>query len=51
MEIFTMLAIALCFSGITSLMYAAGSKKQAYLYVGYLLSMSSVLCSQAGMIW
>ncbi len=50
MSVLTMIAIPSAFAGITSLMYAAGSKKKAYLYAGYALSMASVLCAQAGMI-
>lgn len=50
MSILTIIAIPSAFAGITSLMYAAGSKKKAYLYAGYALSMASVLCAQAGMM-
>ncbi len=50
MSLFTLTAIPACFEGISCLMYAAGSKKQGYLYAGYLLSMASVLCAQAGML-
>ncbi|GAA0469669.1 hypothetical protein GCM10009413_02050 [Tatumella punctata] len=50
MSVLTMIAIPSAFAGISSLMYAAGSKKKSYLYAGYALSMASVLCAQAGMI-
>lgn len=50
MNIFTLLAIPSCFAGIICLMNAVVSKKKAYLYVGYGLSMASILCAQAGML-
>jgi hypothetical protein len=50
MSVFTLFAIPSGFAGIGCLMHAIGSKKKVYLYAGYLLSMASILCAQAGML-
>ncbi len=50
MNIFTMCAIPSLFIALLCLLYAAGSKKRGFLYLGYALGIASFLSAKAGML-